>query len=162
MKKIPEKCKKCAQLTMDVVKEIHGPEGDNCWDPKVCYSRRSHARHRDRRNQSRALKRSSVVAQEISIDIEEFADIFYAVLIVYRPPGSETPVHAIAAEVWKGQEKYATVQPIHCVGMIRSQVLTYIKKLLELLGANYGIRKFASLERLNPDMCPIRPCPHHP
>ncbi|WP_258183858.1 hypothetical protein [Chroococcidiopsis cubana] len=36
-----------------------------------------------------------------------------------------------------------------------------MKKLLELLENKYGIRKFASLERLDPQMCPIRPCIYH-
>jgi hypothetical protein len=161
-RKIPQKCFKCAMLTAEVAKEIHGIDGDNCWNPSVCYSRRSHARHRDRRNQSRALKRSSVIAEEIKIDVEEFADTVFAVLIVYRPPGAETPVHAIAAEIWKGQEKIAAVQAIHCVGLVRSQILAYVKKMLEVLGSNYGIKKFATLERLDPDRCPIRPCPHYP
>jgi hypothetical protein len=147
-------------LTADIAKSIHGVDGDNCWNPDVCYSRRSHARHRDRRNQARALKRSSSVATNISINIEEYADTVFAVLIVYRPPGADTPVHAISADIWKGQEKIATVQAIHCVGMVRSQILGYVKKMLEVLGSNYGIKKFATLERLDPDRCPIRPCPH--
>ncbi|NJL10690.1 MAG: hypothetical protein HC908_12345 [Calothrix sp. SM1_7_51] len=61
-RKIPDKCRKCAMLNADLAKEIHGQTGDNCWDLKVCYSRRSHARHRDKRNQARALKRASIVA----------------------------------------------------------------------------------------------------
>jgi hypothetical protein len=148
-RKIPQKCFKCAMLTAEVAKEIHGIDGDNCWNPSVCYSRRSHARHRDRRNQSRALKRSSVIAEEIKIDVEEFADTVFAVLIVFRPPGAETPI-------------IAAVQAIHCVGLVRSQILAYVKKMLEVLGSNYGIKKFATLERLDPDRCPIRPCPHYP
>ncbi|TWH62704.1 hypothetical protein [Dulcicalothrix desertica] len=161
-RKIPTKCKQCAMLSASQAKEIHGAQGDNCWNPAVCYSRRSHARHSYRRNQARAMRRSSVLAQEISIDIEEFADIYFATLIVYRAPGSETPVHAVGAEVWKGQEKRAVVKPIHCVGMTKSQVLAYTRKLQGVLTSNYGVRKFASLERLDPCLCPIRPCPRNP
>jgi hypothetical protein len=161
-RKIPQKCQKCAMLTAEVAKEIHGADGDNCWNPAVCYSRRSHARHRDRRNQARTLKHSSVVAKNISINIEEYTDIVFAVLIVYRPVGAETPIHAIGAEIWKGQEKIAAVQAIHCVGLVRSQILAYVKKMLSVLGENYGIKKFASLERLDSNRCPIRPCLHHP
>lgn len=36
---------------------LHGEEGDNCWNPRICYSRRSYARHRDRRNQRRSCLR---------------------------------------------------------------------------------------------------------
>lgn len=161
-RKIPTKCKQCAMLSASQAKELHGASGDNCWDPSVCYSRRSHARHKDRRNQARAVRRSSVLASEISIDIEEYSDIYFATLIVYRAPGYETPIHAVGAEVWKGQEKCAAVKPIHCVGMVKSQVLSYTRKLLNVLNSNYGIKKFASLERLDPCLCPIKPCPHHP
>lgn len=161
-RKIPNKCKQCAMLSADQAKEIHGASGDNCWDPSVCYSRRSHARHKDRRNQARAVRRSSVVAEEISIDIEEYSDIYFATLIVYRAPGYETPVHAIGAEVWKGQEKRAVVKAVHCAGMTKSQVLAYTRKLQGVLASNYGIRKFASLERLDTCLCPIKPCPRNP
>lgn len=155
------KCKKCAMLSAQKAKELHGENGDNCWNPKLCYSRRSYARHRDRINQARNLKRAGSI-ENIFIDVEDFSDIVFATLIVYRPAGESTPVHAISAEIWQGQELQAKVQPIHCVGMVRSQILSYVKKMLEVLGANYGIKKFASQERLDPHMCPIRPCPNHP
>lgn len=161
-KQIPAKCRKCAMLTADKAKGIHGTDGDNCWNPQVCYSRRSHARHRDRRNQTRNMKRAGTLVEEISIDIEEFSQIYFATLIVYRLPGEATPVHAIGAEIWQGQKLQAKITPIHCTGIVRSQILTYVKKMLEILGSNYGIRKFASLERLDPYRCSIRPCPHHP
>ncbi len=56
---IPDKCRLCSKLTAQQAKQIHGPtsEGDGCWNAAVCPSRRSHARHRDRRNQARNLKR---------------------------------------------------------------------------------------------------------
>ncbi|NJL10688.1 MAG: hypothetical protein HC908_12335 [Calothrix sp. SM1_7_51] len=161
-RKIPEKCRKCAMLTADVAKSIHGVDGDNCCHPKLCHSKRSHIKHRDRRNQARNRKRQAGVIEEITVPIEEFTEIITAVLIVWRSPGAMTPVHAIAAEIWRGQEKIANVQAIHCVGMVRSQVLAYVGKMLDVLGDNYGVKKFASLERLDPDMCPIRPCPHFP
>lgn len=56
----------------------------------------------------------------------------------------------------------AIVAPIHCVGMVPSQIHAYVRKLLELLDEEYGIRKFASLERFDPHLCPIRPCIHDP
>ncbi|MBW4550796.1 MAG: hypothetical protein KME35_06765 [Aphanocapsa sp. GSE-SYN-MK-11-07L] len=42
------------------------------------------------------------------------------------------------------------------------QIHQYVKNLLLLLEGNYGIRKFAALERLDPHRCPIRPCLHYP
>jgi hypothetical protein len=45
--------------------------------------------------------------------------------------------------------------------MVATQVHTYVQKVLVLLESNYGIKKFASQERLDPWLCPLRPCPCH-
>jgi hypothetical protein len=100
--------------------------------------------------------------EQISVDVSDFAEVVTAILVVYRQPGAETPVHAISAEIWKGQEQYAVIQPIHCMGMVSKQVLLYVRKMLDILESNYGIKKFAGEERLDPSLCPLRPCPHHP
>lgn len=161
-KSIPEKCRKCAMLSATQAQDLHGEDGDGCWIPAVCYSRRSYARHRDRRNQTRRQKHQKATLEQLAVDVPEFADLFTAILIVYRQPGAETPVHAVGAEIWKGQEQHALVQPIHCIGMVPSQVIAYVRKMSALLDASYGIKKFASEERLDPSLCPLRPCPHHP
>jgi len=41
-KSIPEKYKKCAMLSAAQAQELHGNNGDRCWNPAVCYSRRSY------------------------------------------------------------------------------------------------------------------------
>jgi len=160
-KGIPEKCKKCALLSATQAQELHGSDGDNCWNPAVCYSRRSYARHRDRRKLIRYHKQNTDQS-ELTVNIDEFANTFWAVLIVYRRTGTDTPIHAIAAEVWKGQEKFGAVAPIHCIGMTATQVHSYVQKVLELLDSKYSIKKFASQERLDPTLCPLRPCPCYP
>ncbi|MBD3881866.1 hypothetical protein IFO70_08880 [Phormidium tenue FACHB-886] len=161
-KQIPEKCRRCAMLSIEQVRQLHGAEGDGCYDTAVCPSRRSYARHRDRRNHARSLKRRETLPETLIVDTAAFADICFAVLMVYRKPGAETPIHAIGAEIWKGQEKQAVVPPIHCVGMVPSQVHAYVGKMLEALETHYDIKKFASQERLDVELCPLRPCPHHP
>jgi len=161
-KAIPLKCQKCAMLDAAQAQALHGTEGDGCWNPKVCYSRRSYARHRDRKNQQRNRSRQESVLKTLEVEIPEFAYLYYAVLVVYRAAGGDTPVHAISVQVWQGQQQIAIVEPIHCVGMVPSQVHLYIRKLLALLDEEYGIRKFASLERIDPQQCPMRPCLHHP
>jgi hypothetical protein len=157
-RKIPDKCVRCALMDMDQVREKHGSDGDGCWNPKVCYARRSHARHRDRRNTTRNLKSQSGGLREIPVNAPE---VNYGVLVVYRPMGADTPVHAIAAEVWCGSEKQAIVPVVHCAGMRAAQVEGYVQNVLNVLEQNYGIKKFASLERREVFECPIRPCPHH-
>ena len=98
-KGIPEKCKKCAMLSAAQAQELHGELGDHCWNSAVCYSRRSYARHRDRRNLIRSRKRSDS-DESLVVNIDEFASVYWAVLVVYRQSGTDTPIHAISAQVW--------------------------------------------------------------
>lgn len=150
-RKIPDKCVRCAALSALQAKTLHS---DTCWDHKVCPSRRSYARHRDRRNSQRSRKRSTELK---TLTVDSLPSITYAILILYRGIG-DSPVHGIAVEVWQDQEKIAQVTPIHCFQMVPSQVHNYVQKLLALLGKNYGIKKFASLVRLDPNLCPIQDC----
>jgi len=99
-KGIPEKCKKCAMLSAAQAQELHGNDGDRCWNPTVCYSRRSYARHSDRRNLIRSRKRGDSDTNLV-VNADEFASVFWAVLVVYRQAGTDTPIHAIAIQVWK-------------------------------------------------------------
>jgi hypothetical protein len=158
-KGLPEKCRKCAMLSAEHAQKLHGEDGDRCWDPSVCYSRRSYARNRDRINQTRSRKRKGKELEELAIEFEPLATWVFGVLVVYRKPGADTPVHAVGAEIWQGQEKVAIVPPVHCVGMVPSQVHQYVGKMLSLLETRYGIKKFASQLRLDPELCPVRPCP---
>jgi hypothetical protein len=138
---------------------LHGSEGDGCWNPAVCYSRRSYARHRDRIQQTRQRQRKAAPMETITVPFEPLTQLVFAVLVVYRRAGGDTPVHAIGADIWQGQEKVAMVPPIHCLGMVPSQVHAYVGKMLSLLEERYGIQKFASQLKLDPALCSIRPCP---
>lgn len=158
---LPEKCRKCAMLSAEQAQTLHGIEGDGCWNPDVCYSRRSYARHRDRINQTRSRKRKEKEFTQIPVEFEPLSQLVFGVLVVYRRAGADTPVHAIAAEIWQGQEKIAIVPAVHCMGMLPGQVHQYVSKMLSVLEDRYGIKKFASQTRLDPDLCPIRPCPLH-
>ncbi len=150
-RKIPDKCVRCGALSALQAKTLHS---DTCWDSKVCPSRRSYVRHRDRRNSQRSRKRDSDLK---TLNVELLPSITYAILILYRGTG-DSPVHGIAVEVWQDQEKIAQVAPIHCFQMLPSQVHSYVQKLLDLLGKHYGIKKFVSLVRLDPNLCPIQDC----
>jgi len=146
-------------LSAEQAQALHGVDGDGCWNPSVCYSRRSYARHRDRINQTRSRKRKEKEPEQITVSFEPLSQLVFGVLVVYREAGADTPVHAIAAEIWQGQEKVAIVPPMHCAGMVPSQVHTYVGKMLRVLEERYSIRKFASQIRLDPGVCPLRPCP---
>lgn len=159
---LPAKCRKCGMLSAQQAKMLHGVEGDGCWNPAVCYSRRSYARNRDRANQTCSRKRKEGQFAAISVEFEPLTSIVFAVLVVYRAVGVDTPVHAIAAEIWQGQEKIAIVPSVHCVGLVPSQVHQYVSELLSVLEERYGIRKFASQIRLDPHLCSVRPFPLSP
>jgi hypothetical protein len=165
-KTIPEKCRKCAMLSSQQAQSLHGAEGDGCWNPMVCHSRRSYIRNRDRINQTRSRRRKEREGQpeleQLVVDYVPLAQITYAVLQVYRPMGADTPVHAIGAEVYQGQEKIAMVPVVHCLGLLPSQVHGYVRSMVNALEDRYGIHKFASQVRMEVALCPVRPCPHHP
>jgi len=164
-KKAPLKCQNCATLSMDQVHALHGADGESekCWDAKLCRAKRSHLRQRDRINQQRKLTRQEAVLATLDIEVPEpLLTRVFAVLVIYRDPGAESPVHAIGAQVWQGKTQILKVNPIHCVGMVPSQVHEYIRKMLSVLDEGYGIKKFASEERLDPENCPIEPCPKRP
>lgn len=103
---------------------LHEAEGDQCWSASVCYSRRSYARHRDRIKQARSRKRQEGALEQIPVAFEPLAQLVFGVLVVYRQAGADTPVHAIEVEIWQGQAKVAIVPPLHCAGMVPSQVHT--------------------------------------
>lgn len=172
----PLKCRKCAALDILQVHQLHGSprtdpknfqpdpnlERDGCYDPKVCPSKRSYLRNPERQHQKRSRKRREEALEQLRIEVDEpYAEVTFAVLIVYRDAGIEAPIHAIAGSVWQGSAQIAEIAPIHCVGMVPAGVHAYIQKMLKVLHEQYGIRKFASLERFDPQCCPIRPCIHH-
>lgn len=179
-KALPEKCRLCAKLPAIEAKQLHGSEGDNCWDAQRCPNRRSYARHRDRRNQQRNQQRwaqqgrLSVQLNDQSLTEETIAQIrshpgvkqlrfetelpdggYAAVLQVYRR-AVDAPLVAIAGEVWRGRVKEADIAPIACATLTPRQVEIYVERLLNKLGELYGIRKFAVLEELAPEACPLR------
>jgi hypothetical protein len=82
-----------------------------------------------------------------------------AILVLYRQSPT-TPVHAVAAEVWEGNQKVAEVKPIHCMGMRADKVTEYIKQLLSSLTQQFGIIRFEDIVKDIPvEFCPIEPCP---
>jgi hypothetical protein len=148
-------------LSAEQAQTLHGTDGDGCWTPAVCYSRRSYARNRDRINQTRSRKRKEGELEQIPVEFAPLSQTVFGVLVVYRKAGADTPVHAISAEIWQGQEKIAIVPPVHCLGMVPSQVHQYVGKLLTVLEDRYGMKKFASQTRLDPELCGLCPCPLH-
>lgn len=180
-KALPEKCRLCAKFTAVQAKQIHGADGDGCWDSTVCPSRRSHARHRDRRNQARNLKRWSNQGQvaitlgdsepaltqqpvvnagspnQIQFETQLPNFSYSAVLQVYRR-SVDASLHAVGGEIWRGTVKEADIAPVHCTNLTARQVEIYLERLLKKLHQVYSIRKFSSKEELHPQCCPLFGC----
>lgn len=60
-RRAPQKCIKCALLSIEEAIALHGPNGrgEACWNPNVCHRKRSHYRHRDENNRKRRTSRIS-------------------------------------------------------------------------------------------------------
>ena len=141
-KQIPDKCVRCALLSMAEVRSRHGEAGDNCYVSEVCRSRRSHARHRDQRNQTRKQKwhKTKTGAEVTHADTQATAQ-----LIIYRASRYNAPVDGIAAIVRQGKIKLAVVQPVYCVGLLPKQIYACIEAILGVLQRDYGITHFSGV-----------------
>lgn len=160
-------CRNCATLSLEEAIELHGENGDGCWNPTLCHRRRSHYRHRDDNNSSRRrVKKMGVgaktqpgVTQQIDPPVPQAA--IAAVLVLYRQH-KNAPVHAAAAEVWTGSQLVAAVKPVHCMGMRGNQVSEYLQEILDLLTQQFGVTRFEDIiKEVAVQQCPIRPCPLH-
>ena len=82
-----------------------------------------------------------------------------AVLVLYRQH-KNSPVHAVAAEIWTGSHLIASVKPVHCMGMRGDRVSEYLQEILQLLTQQFGVVRFEDIIKEVPvQKCPIRPCP---
>jgi hypothetical protein len=89
------------------------------------------------------------------------AQHYYAILLLYREPRYRGRVHAIRAQVWQGSNLVNEIEGEHCIGMTPGDVIHYVEAMLVVLKDVYDIPYFADIEQLDPDYCPIRPCPRH-
>jgi hypothetical protein len=141
-KKIPDKCSRCAMLSVAEVRSLHGAMGDNCYVSEVCRSRRSYARHHYQRNQTRKQKWYGTKA---GVDVNHSDTQVTAQLIVYRAARYNAPIDGIAAIVRQGKIKLAVVQPIYCAGLLPKQIDACTEAMLVGLKQDYGITKFAGV-----------------
>ena len=168
-RRINPKCIACAQLDAMQAQQLHGPDGDGCWDESRCHRRRSHYRHRRKHNETRRIQyqqqRGATGKDEsvetISLSVAE-TSMAYANLYIWREKRKDAPVHAIGATVISEGKKVLEVKPIHCAGYRKRQLERYVEgKILPHLQTHYGIRHFANEIRLEPIECPIAECPLH-
>lgn len=176
-RRVNRKCQHCAALKVEDAIALHGSEGDHCWNPRDernlgydCHRRRNHYRYRQEENTERRLQRrkarkpvaqlaisTQTVGQELPAP--PTPEVISAVLVLYRQKPN-TPVHAVAAEVWQSDRRLAGIQPVHCMGMRGDQISEYIRETLQLLNQHFGIGRFEDVVKELPvHQCPIKPCP---
>jgi hypothetical protein len=108
----------------------------------------------------------------IDIEVPDTPSTYAAFLVLYRS-NKESPVHAIASEIWQGDQRAGLTEPIHTFGLKAipqrqgeqriEPIQSVIAQLLDTLRTEYGVTAFEweVIER-SPADCPLRPCPLHP
>jgi hypothetical protein len=147
-RKIPDKCLRCALLSINEVRVRHGDSGDRCYNPQVCRSRRSYARHQMRRNEERRIDRH--YAKQSHQKTLDLRSEYLAILQVYRAGYYQSPIDGIGVEVRQGKKKVAAIAPIYCGGMTAKSIYACLRLILVTLKQNYGIEKFSSYIHLPP------------
>ena len=166
---IASKCSNCATLSAEQAQQIHGVEGDNCWEAERCKKRRSHYRHRGRRNATRRvshqlqMKSPQPLVEKLSISTPAIASV---VLIIYSEQPhtfkDDTPIHAIGAELWLGKQRHAELEPILCLGMRGDKVQALLPQILEAFSEQFSERhnKGHRFMRFSAKVhCHIKDCP---
>jgi hypothetical protein len=160
-RRIQPKCLACSRLSAIDAQQLHGSDGDGCWNPKICPRRRSHYRNRAENNAKRRGQRASTKADSSPVATITVAVKLspVALIYLYREPRKDAHLHAVAVTLWQGNQKLAEIQPIHCMGMTNRQVNQYLRDILQVLNQQYGITEFEPEIRMEPSECPLMPCP---
>ena len=164
----PKKCVTCSELSMTQVKELHGRNGDNCWNPKVCRSRRSWYKNHQCNIEKRWLSRHPEETRQETKDPAVALDVplmEYPVAIIqmYRSNAS-SDVHAVGAQLWIGGKLASSVEPVHCLGLTEGQVKIHLRQILRAFSEYHKIEltAYGSQVSIDPVACPLQPCPLKP
>jgi len=80
-----------------------------------------------RREQYRAHQHQ-VKVDELNIDVDLPPAAY---LYLYRAKRADSPVHAVAASVWQGDQQLLSVRPIHCAGLTGRRLKQYLVQMLD-------------------------------
>ncbi|MCM1982406.1 hypothetical protein [Lyngbya confervoides] len=166
-----EKCRRCAQQSVEVA------QAKDCWEGQKCHVRRSNYKTRDLRNRQRRKQYrmtqegspveaegltatgGSMTTQVIAVPVPESVA---AIVHLWRQ-NKTAPLHAIGAELLRNGEKAIVVEPVHTLGWTAMQVKQYMRDVLQSLSEHVGqeIDKFEAQVEHGPDTCRIEDCPLH-
>jgi hypothetical protein len=158
--KIQEKCRQCSKLGVESAIALHGTEGDGCWVGELCHKRRTYYKKRDLFNRNRRLKyqgEKESVKQLESITIPTVP----AVIVYFYRGRKDEPLHALSVELWVGQQRKATREPVHTLGWKEANVREYILSAITSFSQQYevSISGVTATVELKPSLCPLAPCP---
>ena len=151
-----EKCRLCAKLSTEDAIALHGPSGTNCWVGEPCHKRRSYYRNRDRYNASKRQVYRQNTGQEPTILTIALPAVVSAELYLYRAR-VDAPLHAIGAELRKGDAVVAKIEPVHAQGLSAAQAKGFLQEVLSAFSEQAGesLGKFDVQQERSPGLCPI-------
>ena len=126
-----EKCRLCAKLSTEDALVLHGPSGTNCWVGEPSHKRRSYYRNRDRYNSDKRRAYRQSTGQEPTVLTIAPPEVFSAELYLYRAR-MDAPLHAIGAELRKGDVVVSKIEPVHAQGLSAAQVKGFLKRCCRL------------------------------
>ena len=158
--KASDKCRQCSKLAVKSAIALHGTEGDGCLAGEPCHKRRTYYKKRDLYNRNRRLKyhgEKESAAQLNSITIPTVP----AVIVYFYRGRKDEPLHALSVELWVGQQRKATREPVHTLGWKEANVREYIKGAIASFSQQYevSISGVTATVELKPSLCPLEPCP---
>lgn len=158
--KTSEKCRQCSKLSVESAIARHGESGDGCWAGERCHKKRTYYRKDKLYNRNRRLKYR--FEKEAAAQLEAIAIPTVPALVVYFfRQRKDDLLHAMSVELWIGQQKKVKSEPVHTLGWKEMQVREYITNAIAHFTQQYevSISGIAATVELNPQLCPLFPCP---
>ncbi|MEO0854442.1 MAG: hypothetical protein AAFY15_13195 [Cyanobacteria bacterium J06648_11] len=170
-RKLNPLCKACCLLSAEEARSRHGQgSAQPCWDENRCHDRRSYYRLRHDKNRSHRIKRQEdlLPTPEIAIVVPETIS---AVLTLYGSSDSRKgaglvqnrwrTAHAIAAQLWRGQEAIAKIPTVHTLHLSQRQWDGLLAQILQQFSQFAGepVMGFNTIREWPMEKCPLKPCP---
>ena len=162
---VNRKCIECARLPIEEARQR------SCWtdERQLCHKRRSHYLRRCDRNTSRRVRYRSTCSKPLeegfSLSTTPSASV---ILVIYSEQphqfkSSETPVHAIGAELWTSTELKQQMVPEFCYGKRGDEVALLLPLILEEFSKRFAeeynqgkrFQRFAAKVHRHIQDCPV-------
>lgn len=162
---VNRKCIECARLPIEEARQR------SCWadERQLCHKRRSHYLKRGDRNTARRVWYRSTCSKqkEESFSLPTMPTASVILVIYSEQPNqfksSETPVHAIGAELWMGTELKQQMVPEPCYGKRGDEVALLPPLILEEFSKRFAeeynqgkrFQRFAAKVHRHIQDCPV-------